>query len=425
MKLRTGLVAIAVAALTLSACTSESDPVEVEISVPPEDVQATLRVWLMDNSQPTSVIDSVSERFAEKYPDVEVEVELQQWAGIQSKLTSALGTEDAPDVVEIGNNLTAVYAAAGQLADLSGSAEEFEVEAMLPGLRPPGELDGVRYGVPYYGGVNVVVYNRAHFEKADVKVPRSLKQLEKVAAALQKEYKKNDQYSAFYFPGAYWKGALPFIWDAGGEIAENDGEAWAGTLDEPKAVEGLTTLKDLVTTYSKAPLDSDETSNLEAFQTGDVGMMIDSWWAPAALDRGKLKGDVGAFALPGSKAGTTAPVFIGGSDLAVSARSAQPGLAVEWIKLLADVKTQTLLAQEGGLIPNQEGAFEGHKGNPFLLIADEAALNSRFTPVSPNWPNVESSEVMQKMLVQILSEEATVEEATAEASVQITALLNG
>ena len=203
------------------------------------------------------------------------------------------------------------------------------------------------------------------------------------------------------------------MWDAGGEIAEQDGDTWTGTLDQPAAVAGLTTLKELVKNYSKAPVDGDETKNMDAFNTGNVGMMIDSWWAPGALNTGDLEGDIGAFALPGTAAGSTSPVFFGGSDLAVSAKSANQGLAVEWMKILTGLETQTQLAKEGGVIPNQEGAFVGHQGNEFLEVADQASTNSRFTPVSPNWANVESSQVLQDMLVKIFSDAATVEEATA------------
>jgi len=216
---------------------------------------------------------------------------------------------------------------------------------------------------------------------------------------------------------------VPFIWVAGGEIATQEGETWTGALDQPEAVAGLTTLKGLVEKYSKAPVDSDETKNLEAFQTGNVGMMIDSWWAPGALDTGELQGDVGAFALPGSEAGTTSPVYFGGSDLAVSARSAQQALGVQWMQILTGTEVQTLLAS-AGVIPNQEAAFAGHRGNPFMVAADTAATNSRFTPVSPNWPYVESAQVLPDMLVNILRNDKTVEVATAEASGQIASILN-
>ena len=45
--------------------------------------------------------------------------------------------------------------------------------------------------------------------------------------------------------------------------------------------------------------------------------------------------------------------------------------------------------------------------------------------MSPNWANVESSQVLQDMLVNIFAGNASVEEATASASEQITSLLNG
>ena len=50
------------------------------------------------------------------------------------------------------------------------------------------------------------------------------------------------------------------------------------------------------------------------------------------------------------------------------------------------------------------------------MIADEASKVSKFTPVSPCWGNVESSGVLQDMLVKIFTEKSTIDEATAEAS---------
>jgi N,N'-diacetylchitobiose transport system substrate-binding protein len=378
----------------------------------------------MKASQPQSVIDAVNERFATLYPQVEVDVELKPWAGIQDTLADTLDTDAAPDVVEIGNTLTAKYAAAGLLADLTAYADELKVDGMLAGAQPSGELDGVRYGIPYYGGVRIVVYNKAQFKDAGVTVPTSLDELAAAAEKLQKANSDNPKYSAFYFPGKAWESAVPFVWGAGGELAEKDGDGWVGTLDSPESVKGLTTLKGLVQAYSKAPTDADERGSVEAFKTGDVGMMVDSWWVPGAVDTGALAGKVGAFPLPGTAAGSTSPVLFRGSDLSVPARSARQDLAVTWIGILTGLEAQTKLAA-AGVIPNQEGAFVGHKGNPFLAVADEAAVNSTFTPVSPFWINVEAADVLPNMLVTIFSDGATVEQATAEASKQITGLMNG
>jgi N,N'-diacetylchitobiose transport system substrate-binding protein len=132
--------------------------------------------------------------------------------------------------------------------------------------------------------------------------------MKNVAAALQAANASNPKYSAFYFPGKYWYGAVPFVWDAGGDIAVQDGDQWVGKLDTAESRAGLTTLNDLVQKYSKAPKDGDETKNMDAFNTGNVGMMIDSWWAPGALDaEGQpYAGDIGVFALPGSTTEATA-----------------------------------------------------------------------------------------------------------------------
>ncbi len=427
MKFRTGLVAIAAAGLVLSGCSSDDDTASDSLAAPAGDTTGTLKVWLMDGSQPQTVIDAVNAKFKEAFPNVTVDVQIQQWAGIQDKLTTALNSSDStPDVAEIGNSLTAKYADSGLLTDLSSEAGNFGVDGMLPGLKASGELDGSRYGIPYYGGVRIVVYKKSDFEKAGITaLPTSLAELDAAAAKLQEDNSGNSRYSAFFFPGKFWYGAVPFVWDAGGEIAVQSGDQWTGTLDSAESKAGLTTLKNLVDKYSKAPKDGLETLNQDAFRTGDVGMMIDSWWAPGVLDAGEFEGDIGVFALPGTEPGTTSPVFFGGSDLGIGARSTNKGLAVAWTKILTGVEIQTQLAREGGVIPNQEAAFVGHEGNEFLQVADEASKNSRFTPVSPNWANVESSAVLQDMLVKIFTEQQSIDDATAAASAAITTTLNG
>ena len=428
MKLRHVVAASAAIALTATACGSSSSTDGGDLAAPGSDAEGTLKVWLMDGSQPESVVDAVNAQFNEAYPNVDVSVELQEWGGIQDKLTTSLNTDATPCVAEIGNSLTAKFADAGLLADLTSVAGDLGEDSWLPGLAPSGELDGERYGIPYYGGVRIVMYNKDHFAEAGVEVPTTLDELEAVAAQLSEtKGTPDDGYSAFYFPGRYWYGALPFVWTTGGDIASQDGDTWVGEIDSAESREGLTTLKGLVDNYSTAPKDGDETKNWEVFQEDNVGMVIDSWWAPGAVasTNEDFADKVGVFPLPGVTADETAPVFFGGSDLAVSQQCADQGLAVEWIKILTGEEIQTQLAEEGGVIPNNEASFVGHEGNEFLQAADEAATVSRFTPVSPNWGNVEAEAVLPDMLVKIFTEQATIDEATAEASASIADLLNG
>lgn len=421
-----GLLGAALAAvLALAACGADPDPAPEPLPRPSAEAAGALAVWLMDGSQPQSLVDEVNERFARDYPNVDVRVTYQQWGEIQQLLAAALETDTAPDVVEIGNNFTARYADQGLLTDLTGEAERLRVDGMLPGLSATGAWAGRRFGVPYYGGTQVLVYRADQLAAAGLEPPRTLAEVDRAAAALAEANGAPPEYSAFWFPGHAWQAAMPFVWGHGGEVAvQAEDGSWTGTLDGAESRAGLAQLAALAKAHSAAPADADAAGNVEAFMDGRVGMMVDSWWVPGALDRDAMRGKVGVVPVPGLAAEASAPVPMGGSDLAVPARSPNAGLAVEWIRLLTGERSQVRLARSG-VIPNQEAAFVGHEGNGFLQVADQAALGGRAMPVSPRWPDVQAAEVLETMLEDILTGRATVEEASARASAAITDTLNG
>src|SRR5579864_6491603 len=86
----------------------------------------TLTVWLMNGSAPQSVIDGVNADFKTKYPNVTVNVEIQQWSDVTTKLDTAFQGSTPPDVMELGNTLVAKYAAAGALLDITGKKTGFD-----------------------------------------------------------------------------------------------------------------------------------------------------------------------------------------------------------------------------------------------------------------------------------------------------------
>ena len=86
----------------------------------------TLTVWLMNGSAPQSVIDGVNADFKLKHPNVTVNVEIQQWSDVTTKLDTAFAGSTPPDVMELGNTLVAKYAAAGALQDISSKKGSFQ-----------------------------------------------------------------------------------------------------------------------------------------------------------------------------------------------------------------------------------------------------------------------------------------------------------
>jgi N,N'-diacetylchitobiose transport system substrate-binding protein len=428
-KMRAAAVVGATVALFAAACGSGGNSPESASGGSGNTQAKDITVWLMNGSAPDAVIKRVNAQFNQAHPNTQVKIQIQQWDGIQEKTTTALAGNNPPDVLEIGSTLVSKFADSGGLEDLSSKKADLGGDTWLQGLTDAGTLDGKLYGIPYYAGDRAVLYRKDMFAKAGITtLPSDRASFVATMAKLQAKYGSDKQFSALYFPGQYWYAALPFIWDEGGEVAVQDNGQWKGALDSPQSQAGLSSLKDIVTKYSKAPVNGNENDNDPAVPLGEgkAGMIIDAGWKVGTVEKAhpQLKGQIGVFPVPSKNAGQTAPVFLGGSNLAVSAGSDAPELAYEWIKILAGTKAQTDLATTGGVIPNSTSLLTLHAKDPVLSVFDLAAKNSRSTPSTPKWANVESGTVLQDMLVSIFSGKKSVADATADATEAITKTLN-
>src|SRR5439155_8812770 len=198
------------AALVVAACGSTSQAIN------PADQTGTLTVWLMNGSAPQSVVDGVNADFKAKYPNVTVNVEIQQWSDVTTKLDTAFAGSAPPDVMELGNTLVAKYASAGALADISSKQSQFDNSSTwLRSLTESCTLNGKLYCVPYYAGTRAVIYRKDMYQAAGVQPPQSLDQLNTVNQKLLDKYGSDTNFSALYFPGKYWYAAMSFVWDFG------------------------------------------------------------------------------------------------------------------------------------------------------------------------------------------------------------------
>jgi N,N'-diacetylchitobiose transport system substrate-binding protein len=389
----------------------------------------TLTVWLMTGSAPQSVVDGVNADFKAKYPNVTVNVELQKWGEIGTKLDTGFAGSNPPDVVELGNTLVAKYAAAGALEDISGKKSTFDNSGTwLQSLTDSCTVSSKLFCVPYYAGSRAIIYRKDLFAAANVQPPDSLDGLLTVGQKLMAANSTDPNFSALYFPGKYWYGALPFIWDSGGDIATQSGGKWQGSLNSSSSEQGLTTLSKLVSSLSRADKTGDEAKQDAAFAQGHIAMIIANGWEvgvitdPKAGDP-KLADKLGAFAIPSSKAGQTAPVFLGGSDLGVAKNSKHQNLANAWVALLTGNKHMTEMATVGGVIPNSTSMLS--LGTGINAVFYGAAKNSKFVPNSQNWASVENANVLPDMLVKIFTKQMSIPDATKSASDKITSILNG
>ncbi|ADJ46135.1 sugar ABC transporter periplasmic protein [Amycolatopsis mediterranei S699] len=427
-------LAAGAAALTLATagCAGSSGSDTAASSSGNAPLSGTVTVWLMTGSAPATLTDALNKEFEAAHPGVKVKYEVQQWDGIQQKLTTALASGAPPDVIEIGNTQTAAFASQdGVLTDLTADKDSFNGSQWLKGLADSGSYDGKTYGVPFYAANREVIYRKDMFEQAGIaKPPASNDEWIDAIGKLKTKFGSDPDFQALYMPGQNWYALLSFIWDNGGDIAKADGKNYKATLDTPEAKAGLDFYKKLVdTSGTKAPKDADEAKPQQAtvYGAGKVAMMIGLPWelATAAKTDASLTGKTGAFAIPSKTAGQSAPVFLGGSNLAIPANSKNVAAAKEYIKLLASQKYQGQLAA-AGVVPGTSTDLTGLDKDPLGSVMAKASANGKAVPASPKWGDVESGQnPVKDMLTAYLTGKKTLDQATADANAALNKLIGG
>jgi ABC-type glycerol-3-phosphate transport system substrate-binding protein len=386
----------------------------------------TIRLWLNGTDTPDEVVQYAITEFNKLHPDVTVKLERQQWTGIVEKLTTSLSGSDAPDVVEFGNTQAQTFEAAGAVVDLTDKKADLG-DDFLQSLEEAGTYDGKLYAVPYYAGARIVIYRKDLFEKSGIEVPTTLEEFLAAGKQLKADNAATPNFSGIYLPGKNWYAMLSYLWEAGGDIATKDGDQWVGQLDSADSVKGLEFFKQVFDEANGAPADSDDANDYIAFCNGEVGMMPAPGWKPGQItneDDGcpDMEANIGVFALPGTSAGTTSPVFLGGSNIAIPTNSENQELAYDLLKVLVSAGFQQQFA-ENGTIPALKSELADVSGSDAAVAQAEAAENSRFVPTSEKWAGVEAANVLQDMLTQIAQGD-DIAEAAGQADAAIESTLN-
>jgi len=394
--------------------------------------ERTLTVWLMDGSAPTSVTDALHAEFEAAHPGVKVKYEVQQWNGIQEKLTSALASSNPPDVIELGNTQTPKFAAENTLLDLTDSAAELAGDQWLSGLKDSATWNGRQYAMPFYAANRTVIYRKDMFEKAGItQVPTSRAEWLDAIQKLKAANADNPDFDPLYLPGQSWYVLLSFIWDEGGDVAVAEGGTYRAALDTPQAKAGIAFYRELVeASGTTAPRDTDEAKpqQYEVFAKGNTAMMIGLPWelASAVKANPELENVTAAFPIPSREPGRTAPVFLGGSNLAIPVSSRNQDLAKDYLKLLSSTKYQDMLAREGKAVPGTSKDISALESDPVAGPMAKAAQSGKVTPATPKWAAVESGQnPLKDMLTAVLTGQKTVDQAAADANAKINQALSG
>ncbi|MEV0165627.1 N,N'-diacetylchitobiose transport system substrate-binding protein [Nonomuraea fuscirosea] len=394
--MRNRILALA-AVFALAACGAAEEPGQQQAAGP-----VKLTVWIMDGSVTQELLKKFETEYEAAHQGVDLDIQIQAWDGIGERVTAALASTDAPDVIEVGNTQVAQYSASGGVSDLSAKVADLKGEDWLPGLAQPGKIDGKQYGIPWYAANRVVVYNKDLFKAAGITEPPKTR--DEWIEVTEKLNKGGNQ--GIYLTGQTWYALAGFVWDEGGDLAVQEGGKWKGALDTPQALAGMDYYQRLQA-LGKGPKDADEANppQHEVFAQGKVGQIIA---VPGIAARvlevdDKLKDKMGFFPIPGKTADKPGTVFTGGSDLIIPVASQRQEQAYEVVKALAGEQFQTELAKAMSFVPNRTslaGVLAGDEGTAAMAVG---AANGRATPNTPNWAAVEATSVIKQYMTAVLT----------------------
>ncbi|MFG2929096.1 extracellular solute-binding protein [Streptomyces achromogenes] len=364
----------------------------------------TVTVWLMKDSASKEFLRRFTEDFERTHDDLRLDIRIQEWTGIVEKVRSALKepSGDGPDVIEAGNTQVPLYADGGRLADLTlESMRDWGKDTWLPGLAQPGKDGNKQYGIPWYAANRVVIYRKDLFRQAGIARPPRTR--DEWLTATEKLNTGGNQ--GIYLAGQDWYTLSGFIWDEGGELAEEKDHEWRGTLDSPAALRGMDFYRRLQA-LGAGPADADEEHPPQAgvFAGGKVAQIIAVPGLVQSIVRQNpdLKDKLGFFPVPGRTAGRPGTVFTGGSDLVVPRNTDDQFAATTVVGALTGAKWDTELARTMNYVPNKTtlaGAVADAEG---VAAMAAGAAHGRATPSTPQWADVEADNPIKEYMTRVL-----------------------
>ena len=130
----------------------------------------------------------------------------------------------------------------------------------------------------------------------------------------------------------------------------------------------------------------------------------------------------GTFVLPGVDGGA-APVFAGGSNIAISAASKNQSASRELMKIIFSADYQKMLGQNG-LGPANLDYADSLGDDQFAKALVASAADSKLTPAAPGWAAVEGSGLLEEFFGKV-NGGGDIKALAAEYDTKIDALING
>jgi N,N'-diacetylchitobiose transport system substrate-binding protein len=378
-------------------------------------LEGSISVWIMDPGSPKiqGVVNQYGTDFEAAHPGTKVDIQFVPWAQAHDKFVTAIAGGKVPDVAEMGTTWTPEFADQGALVEQPEIAKEEYVSSLVDAAT----LNEKVYGKPWYAGARSLIYRKDFLEQAGVEPPKTWDEMDAAAKAIK------DKVEGVYpvgFTGLSEHMYLPTIWQAGGEIATQEGDTWKSALNSPQAAQAIDWYASFYKDgyVPKAAIGWEEPDAQTAFINGDVAMLIAGGWGYNSIiaTKPELEEKIGTALTPTGPSGK-GTAFAGGSHLVQFTESGNHELGAAFVDFMLEPGQLNKFTNEIGFLPGTtagieaSGYLEDEQRKPF---AEQLLSASAVYPPSPKWGGLEGANIFDGQIQKVMKGDETAQDAVAE-----------
>lgn len=373
--------------LTLAGCgraddTGENGAAPEAAAVDDSPATGEIEIWAMGEEGEN--LGAFADAFVEQNPDAEITVTSIPWTDVMTKYQTAVAAGTVPDAIMIGSSLLPSMVAAGGLAAVPDDLvddDSFNETAL-----ESTEVEGTAYAVPWYVETRVMYYRTDLAEQAGVEAPTTWDELTSFAEAM----KANGSTYGIQLPMGDAEDStqliLPFYAQAGGEVLNDDGTAYA--WDEAALTDALDYYASFFTS-DLAPMSGYGDAQTAAFADGSNPAFVSGPWMVGVLGDQEsaewVDENVGTAPVPAGADNNDS--YLGGGHLGVFEDADNADGAWKLIRWLSEPETQQAWFEQVNALPAVTSALDSEPftSDPRLSVLNEQLENTVAPPSVPSW----------------------------------------
>ena len=333
-------------------------------------------------------IEQIVKEFEEANPGITVNLTDLTWSHGHEKIVLAFSSGEAPDIVELGSDWLAQFAAAGYLEDISSAVDTGSAD--LQGLSM-AKWDDKLYAYPWYLGTRVLFYNNDLIGQAKIPqgfIPVTIEQFK--YAVLETMKLGDDIYGwGSNAPEKHrlYKKFLPFLWSMNGQILTDDQRYCV--ISSEYAIDALMFYSALCKNGGYV---GTQRAIEDAFLEGKIAVIFSGDWLVKRIKEEKRNINYSTGLFPGAKFPGIG--FMGGEFVAVSKQSENKEAAIKFVKFLCSPENQIKFCKANQSVnPSSKTAQKDpfFQTDPNIKTFILQINMANHPPVHPRWVEMEAA----------------------------------